>query len=120
MLAIQVEKINELSVVACKGRIVNSDAVLKLRDVVLAQATAHFIALDLSEVMAIGGGGLGMLAFLQHWADQKDIQLKLFSPSSAVMDELERTRPILNFEIATFHEMVDILSHSDDRYDLAA
>jgi anti-anti-sigma regulatory factor len=120
MLAIDVEKINELSVVECKGRIVNSDAVLKLRDVVLAQATAHIIALDLSEVQAIGGGGLGMLAFLQHWADQKNIQLKLFSPSGAVMDELERTRPILNFEIATFHEMMDILSDSEVRYHLAA
>jgi anti-anti-sigma regulatory factor len=120
MLAIDVEKINELSVVECKGRIVNSDAVLKLRDAVLKQATAHIIALDLSEVQAIGGGGLGMLAFLQHWANQKKIQLKLFSPSSAVMDELERSRPILNFEIATFHEMMGIFSDSEARYDLAA
>lgn len=120
MLAIQVEKFNDLAVVECKGRIVQSDAVFELRDAVLAQATSRTIALDLSEVKAIGGGGLGMLAFLQRWADERKIDLKLFSPSSSVMTELQRTRLLLNVEVATLHEMMSILAEAERSYTMAA
>ena len=120
MLAIHIEKLSDLAVVECKGRIIRSDSVFKLRDVVLAQADSRTIALDLSEVAAIGGGGLGMLAFIERWAHDHDIQFKLFSPSRAVLEGLVRTRSILNFEIATFHEMMAILAQSDSNYSLAA
>jgi anti-anti-sigma regulatory factor len=76
MLTIHVENFSDLAVVECKGRVVRSESVFKLRDVVLAQAPSRIIALDLSEVEAIGGGGLGMLVFLQRWARDHDIQLK--------------------------------------------
>jgi anti-anti-sigma regulatory factor len=120
MLAIQVENLSDLAIIECKGRIVRSESVFKLRDVVQAQAAARVIALDLSAVEAIGGGGLGMLAFLDRWARNHDIQLKLFSPSRAIVDGLISNRSILNFEIATFHEMMDILADADSRYRLAA
>jgi anti-anti-sigma regulatory factor len=120
MLALHVENLSDLAVVECKGRIIRSDAVFKLRDVVLAQAAARIIALDLSEVQAIGGGGLGMLVFLERWARDHDIQFKLYSPSRSVVEGLVRNRSILNFEIASFHEMIGILAHSDGRYSLAA
>lgn len=120
MLAINVENLNDLAVVECKGRIVTSDAVFKLRDVVRAQETARIIVLDLSQVKAIGGGGLGMLAFLDRWAHDNNIQFKLFSPSRAVLEGLVHNRSILDFEIASFHEMMGILSHSDNSYSLAA
>ena len=94
MLTIHVEKLNDLAVVECKGRIVRSDAVFKLRDAVRGQASGRVIALDLSEVEAIGGGGLGMLAFLAQWAGDHDIQFKLFSPSRAVVEGLVRDRSI--------------------------
>src|SRR5271157_4548127 len=111
MLALHVETLADLAVVECKGRITRSDSVFQLRDVVLAQAAAHIIALDLSEVQAIGGGGLGMLAFLERWARNHNIRLKLFCPSKPVLEGLLRNRSILNFEIASFHEMMAILSH---------
>jgi anti-anti-sigma regulatory factor len=120
MLAIHVENLSDLAVVECKGRIIRFDAVFKLRDSVLAQASARIIALDLSEVEAIGGGGLGMLVFLEHWAREHDSQFKLFSPSRSVVDGLAQNRSILNFEVASFHEMMGILAHSDSRYSLAA
>jgi anti-anti-sigma regulatory factor len=120
MLSIHVEKLGELAVIDCKGRIVPSESVFKLRDVVMAQKTARIIAVDLYDVDAIGGGALGMLAFLQRWASDRHIQLKLFSPSKSVMNALERTRSTLNFDIATLHEMMTILSHADKRYALAA
>jgi anti-anti-sigma regulatory factor len=120
MLAIRVENLGDLVVVECKGRVVHSESVFKLRDVVLAQAHACIIALDLSEVEAMGGGGLGMLVFLDQWARNCGIEFKLFSPSRSVMEGLVANRSILNFEIVTFHEMMSILAHSDSRYALAA
>jgi hypothetical protein len=68
MLSIRVENLSDFAIIECKGRIVRSESVFKLRDVVQAQAEARVIALDLSAVEAIGGGGLGMLAFLDRWA----------------------------------------------------
>ena len=121
MLAIHVENLNDLTVIECKGRILRSEEVFKLRDVVRAQVTARIIALDLSEVKAIGGAGLGMLVFLARWARQHNIQLKLFSPSPSVLEGLAQNRSIPNFEIATFHEMMEILAQADpDLHKLAA
>jgi len=116
MLDINVETFNDLAVVDCKGRIVRDDAVFKLRYVVQAQATARTIALDLSEVKAIGGGGLGMLAFLERWARENDIHLKLYCPSAAVLQGLAQNRSLGNFEIATFPEMMEVFGQSDSRY----
>jgi anti-anti-sigma regulatory factor len=120
MVAIRAEHLGDLAVVECKGRITNSDSVFKLRDFVQAQAPAQLIALDLSEVEAIGGGGLGMLAFLERWARQRNIRLKLFRPSKPVVDGLAQNRSIQNFEIASFHELMDILARSDTQYSAAA
>jgi anti-anti-sigma factor len=120
MLLINVENHGDLTVVECKGRIVRSESVFELRDVVMAQADADIITLDLSDVESIGGGGLGMLVFLQHWASNHGIELKLFSPSRSVMDELERSSATRKLEIASLHEMMGILAHSDNRYSLAA
>jgi anti-anti-sigma regulatory factor len=120
MMAIHVENLGDLAVVECKGRVVRSESVFKLRDVVQAQAHARVIALDLSEVEAMGGGGLGMLVFLDQWARNHDIQFKLFSPSRSVIEGLVSNRSVLNFEIVTFHEMMNILAQSDQRYALAA
>lgn len=120
MLAIHVETLNDLAVVECKGRITRSETVFRLRNVVTAQAAARIIALDLSEVESISGGGLGMLAFLDHWAHKRGIQFKLFSPSRAVVKGLVQNRSILDFEIAGFHEMMGILAQCDSQYSLAA
>jgi len=115
MLSIHVERLNDLSVVECKGRIVRSEAVFELRNAVMAQARARIIALDLSDVEAIGGGGLGMLAFLQHWADENHIQFKLFSPSRSVVEGLQQIRSVLDLEIASFSELMKSLVEADAR-----
>lgn len=120
MLTVQVEKLGDLAVVECRGRFIHSGSVFKLRDAVLRQASCRVIALDLSEVEAIGGGGLGMLAFLARWTGEREIQFKLFSPSRAVVEGLVRNRSILDFEIASFHEMISILAQSDREYSVAA
>ena len=119
MLAIRVESLPEAAVVECKGRIVNSDSVFKLRDFVMAR-TDPTVVLDLSEVKAIGGGGVGMLAFLDHWARKHRVHLKLFSPSQAVVKSLAQNGLMGNFEIASFPEMMDMLSDASSQYSAAA
>jgi hypothetical protein len=61
-----------------------------------------------------------MLVFLERWTRDHDIQFKLFSPSRSVVEGLVHNRSILNFEFATFHEMMGILAHSDSQYAIAA
>jgi len=121
MLTIHVENLlGDLAVVECRGRIVHSESVFELRDAVLAQASCGIILLDLSEVEAIGGGGLGMLVFLECWARDHDIQFQLSNPSRAVVEGLVNNRSILNFEIATFQEIMGILADADRQYSHAA
>ncbi|MGH9642911.1 MAG: STAS domain-containing protein [Terriglobales bacterium] len=120
MLTIRVEKFTELTVVECLGRIIQSDSVFKLRDVVQLQDDARVIALDLSEVEAVGGDGIGMLVYLERWARENDIHLKLFCPSQPVMDALEQYRSATSFEIANIQEMIGLLARYDYPQQLAA
>jgi len=57
-------------------------------------------------VRAIGGGGLGMLAFLQRWAREHNIRFLLFHPSK--------------FYIASLEEMRALLAYANSRYAFAA
>jgi len=68
MLRIQTENIGNLAILECEGRIVNSESAFRLRNAVTSQTDASVTVLDLTEVHALDGGGLGMLVFLQRWA----------------------------------------------------
>jgi len=120
MLDLRVEKIGDLAVVECEGRIVRSEAAFQLRKAVTALRNARIIVLDLSEVRAIEGGGLGMLLFLQRWAYDRDIQFKLFNPTTSVRDRLALVNSITELDIATLHEMMALLANADSRYAEAA
>jgi anti-anti-sigma regulatory factor len=120
MLTVHIENIGEMAVIECEGRIVRSEAALELRKAVNLQSDARIIVLDLSEVTAIEGGGLGMLVFLQRWARDHDIRLKLFNPRQSVRDRLEHASSMREFDIATLHEMMALLACADGRYAQAA
>ena len=117
---LHIEKIGDLAVIECEGRVVRSEAAFKLREAVTSLRNARTIVLDLSEVRAIEGGGLGMLLFLQRWACDHDIQFKLFNPTGSVCDRLELVNSIAELDIATLHEMMELLANADRRYALAA
>lgn len=112
MLTVHTENVGEIAVLECEGRIVRSEAAFRLREAVTAQSGARIIVLDLSEVSAIEGGGLGMLVYLQRWAQDHDIRLKLFNPCQSVCDRLERVSSMQEFYIATLDEMVALLAHA--------
>ena len=120
MLNVHIENIGEMAVIECEGRIVRSEAAFELRKAVNLQSDARIIVLDLSEVSAIEGGGLGMLVFLQRWAHDHDIRLKLFNPRRSVRDRLEHASSMREFDIATLDEMMALLACADGRYAQAA
>jgi anti-anti-sigma regulatory factor len=119
-LDLHIEKIGELAVVECEGRVVRSEAAVKLRDAVTSLRNARIIVLDLSQIRAIEDGGLGMLLFLRRWAYDHDIQFKLFNPTRSVRNRLELVNSIAELDIATLHEMMELLTNADSRYALAA
>jgi len=114
MLSVHVENVGEMAVIECDGRIVQSDAALKLREAVNLQSDCRIIVIDLSNVPAIEGGGLGMLVFLQRWAQNHDIRFKLFNPRHSVRDRLERVSSMREFDIATRDEMMALLAHAHE------
>lgn len=120
MLSVHIENIGDMAVIECEGRIVRSEAAFELRKAVILQSDARIIVLDLSEVTAIEGGGLGMLVFLQRWAHDHDIRLKLFNPRQSVRGRLEHASSMREFDVATLDEMMALLACNDSRYAQAA
>jgi anti-anti-sigma regulatory factor len=123
MLAINVDNLNNLTVIECRGRILRDESVSQLRDAVLSQTRAMAIMLDLSDVLAISGSGLRTLTFLNHWARQQDIEFKLYSPSKAVVEGLSQNGSLYDFEIVNFHAlqlMLQAMMHTDNHRPLAA
>lgn len=112
MLSTHVENIGDMAIIECQGRIVQSDAAFKLRKAILSQVNSRVIVIDLTDVHAIEGGGLGMLSALQKWAENQHIQLKLFNPTSSVKNRLEHHDPV-KFQIAAFGEMMTLLASAE-------
>jgi len=90
-----IENIGEMTIIECDGGVVKSNAAFRLRDAVTSQRDARIIVIDLSEVRAIEGGGLGILAFLSRWVQDHAIQFKLFNPTKSVRDRLEGLNTLL-------------------------
>lgn len=119
MFDIHHDKLGNMAVVECEGSLIGS-AAFKLRDAVTSQPDAKIMVIDLSEVYALEGGGLGILIFLQRWAHDHDIQLKLFNPSRSVREKLEIASTLSEFDIVGLHEMMALLAQADRSYVMAA
>jgi anti-anti-sigma regulatory factor len=111
MFSLDVERIGDVAVVHCEGRIVRSEAAFRLRDAVTHQREVRAVVLDLSAVDALEGGGLGMLLFLKTWAREHDIQFKVFGPAGRVRKNLERAICALAVEIADMGEIQSLLAY---------
>ncbi len=116
MLNVIVGHIGELAVVECEGSIVQSEAAFKLREAVTSQTDARIVVIELSDVRAIEGGGLGMLVFLQRWARDHNIRFLLFNPSKSVRSRLKRAKSIARIYIATLEEMMALVVYAQGRY----
>jgi anti-anti-sigma regulatory factor len=89
MPSVRIDNRGEMAIIECAGRFVRNDAAFKLPDAVTSQTDARVVILDLTEMHAIGGGGLGTLLLLQRWAQNRDIRFKLLNPCGPVLDKLK-------------------------------
>jgi len=112
MPSLHIDKVGEMAIIECAGRFVRTETAVKLRDAVTSQTDARVVVLDLTEMHAIGGGGLGMLVLLRRWAQDHDIRFKLFNPSRPVRDKLKH----VDFEFASLEQLMSLLSRIDSEY----
>lgn len=112
MPSVHVDKIGEMAIIECVGRFVRAETALKLRETVTSQTGSHVVVLDLTEMHALGSGGLGVLALLKRWAQDQGIRFKLFNPSRPVRNKLRQ----IKCEIATLEQMMTLLSRVDGEY----
>jgi anti-anti-sigma regulatory factor len=63
--------------VECAGRFVRNEAAFKIRDAVTSQTNARVVVLDLTDMHAIGGGGLGTLLLLQKTEGAQPFRVKV-------------------------------------------
>jgi anti-anti-sigma regulatory factor len=112
MPSVHVDNLGEMAIVECAGKFVRTAAASKLQDAVTSQTQARVVVLDLTEMHAIGGGGLGVLVLLQRWAQEHEIRLKLFNPSELVREKLKHVK----FEIATLEQMMSLMGRVNSDY----
>jgi len=69
MLSLRIEKLGDVTIIHCSGRIVFPDA-RELPIVLLRQLRTRTLVLDLMDVVATDAAGLGVLGSLHAWAKQ--------------------------------------------------
>ena len=110
MLTIDVERVDDVTVVHCAGRLVRGAEVSTLRSAVVSETKARIVVLDLSQLEFMDGGGLNALVALHHWTRNHGVQLKLVNPPSLVNEMLTRTRLHRVFEVSSLHDALKVLS----------
>jgi anti-anti-sigma factor len=115
MLSIHSDRIGDIAVLQCEGQIEHSDAAFTLRNAVTAQPDARVIVLDLSEVRSIEVDGLGVLVFLERWALDHGIELKVFNPSSSVRHRIKDAQSVMDFEISTIYDVSTLVPYVEHR-----
>ena len=101
MLNATAQKLGDITVLRCHGRIVIGDACTMLRDAVLSQTHTRVLVLDLAQVDRIDAGGLGVLLGLREWAHANAIILRLMNVTNHVAQVLELTRLDRVFEFCS-------------------
>ena len=91
-LSLETRNRGDVIVVHCQGRLVYRDeaaALSRLVSEVLQHANK--VVLDLSGVSSMDSAGIGELALLETWAQEKNAELKCSGPNALVQDLLSLT-----------------------------
>jgi anti-anti-sigma factor len=91
-LSLETRNFGDVVVVHCQGRIVYRDeaaALSRIAGEVLGQTSN--VVLDLSGVSSMDSAGIGELALLQTWAQQRNVSLKCAGANSLVQTLLDLT-----------------------------
>jgi anti-anti-sigma factor len=112
-LSLETRNRGDIVIVHCQGRIVYRDEAAELSRVVgELQQRAKKLVLDLSGVNSIDSAGIGELALLQTWSEERNGNLKFAGASPLVSDLLELTNldsvlevyPTVEAALASFRE----------------
>lgn len=108
MLTARVQRLKDVTVIHCAGRIAFPHA-SELWATVFRHTRTQALVLDLADVLAIDAAGLGMLVSLRAWAKRTRTELKLMNVSPRVEQLLGLTRLKSEFEVCSAWEMLDLL-----------
>lgn len=99
-----VQRLGDAAVIHLTGRLVRSEGCSHLRDVVLGQADAATIVINLAQLDRIDAWGLGVLLRLREVARSKRILFKLMNTVNQVERVLRLTRLDDVFEFCSLRE----------------
>ena len=116
MLSLTIQKLEDVTVIRCVGRMVIPYAEV-LRNAVLRQLRIRTLVLDLADVIAVDAAGLGMLASLRAWARETRTELKLMNVTPKVEELLELTNLKSAFEVCSGREMLALLCRAINETD---
>jgi anti-anti-sigma factor len=108
-LEYQIERLQDVAVVRCSGRMVRGAALDQFRRRIEQLDRLRVLVLDLSEVQKLDAGGLGTLLLVRRWALQNSARLKLVNPPMFFRKLLEATHLNSIFEISSLKEALYIL-----------
>ena len=108
MLSLRIERLGDVTVIHCAGRIVfpyNREFRIRL----LQQIQTRTLVLEFVDTITIDASGLGLLVSLRTWATQTGRALKLMNVTPRVEQLLQLTKLKSEFEICSAREMLDLL-----------
>jgi anti-anti-sigma factor len=108
-LKFQVERLQDVAVVNCSGRMVRGTALDEFRRRIEQLECVRVLVLDVSEVEQLDAGGLGALLQVRRWATQKSAKMKLVNPPLFFRRLLEATHLASRFEVSSLQEAICIL-----------
>ena len=108
-LQYQVERIDDVAVVRCSGRMVRGAALDEFRREIETLDRLRVLVLDLSEIQQVDAGGLGTLLLVRRSTTQKFARLKLVNPPVFLRRMLEATCLNSVFEISSLKDALSIL-----------
>ena len=108
-LEYQIERIEDVAVVRCSGRMVRGATLDAFRRRIEQLERLRMLVVDLSEIEMLDAGGLGTLLLLRRWASQNSAKLKLVDPPPFFRRMLEATRLSSVFEISSLKDALSIL-----------
>lgn len=112
MLKITVQKLGDIDVLQCDGRIVAGDTGSILRNAVLSRGHTGMLVIDLARVERIDAGGLGILLGLRELARSRAIMFKLMNATKWVEEILELTHLQSVFEFCSVRELFCLLNRA--------
>src|SRR5262249_13821920 len=108
MLNLRVQKLGDVAIIHCVGRIMFPYA-SELQDIVFGHLRTRILVLDLLNTVAVDAAGLGVLVSLREWAKHNNSILKLMNVTPGVEQLLQMTKLKSAFEVCSAEEMLDLL-----------